>query len=271
MKKLLFSLSLLSFLTVSATDNPPVGARAQGMAGCGTALYGDLWGTQNNQAGLAFIKNFQAGAFYESRFLVSDLGMKAFGAAMPTKAGTFGLNVTSLGLGNLYSENKAGLGFAKSFGPKFAASAQIDYLYTHLAENYGNASTACGEIGLLAQPYRNLWLGFHIFNITRSKLSGNVDEHIPTIMRLGALYGFSDRVFVTVEAEKDIDFKPVIRGGFEYRPVNNFYIRAGAGTQPGLMAFGCGIVMKKVRLDLASTFHSVLGFSPSVSLQYGIE
>lgn len=271
MKKALLLISLLAFSLVRAGDNPPLGARALGMAGSGAALAGDLWAVQNNQAGLAFIKSFQAGGFYESRFLVSGLGMKAFGAALPTKSGTFGLGVTSLGLKNLYSENKAGLAYAKTFGPKFAAAVQIDYIYTHFGENYGNASTACGEFGIMAEPVQNLRLGFHVYNPTRSRNGGAGSERLPTILRFGALYSFSPKVFITAEAEKDIDFKPVVRGGLEYRPVDHFYLRAGAASNPGLMSFGCGFEMQKLRLDIASSFHSVLGFSPAVSLQYGIE
>jgi hypothetical protein len=271
MRLLTTTSALLFFLTSFAGNNDPIGSRSQGLGGSGVALGGDLWAVQNNQAALASVKSFQAGAFYECRFLIPGLGMKAVGIAIPIKAGVFGVSVSSFGLGNLYSENKAGLGFAKSFGPKFSASAQIDYYYTRIAENYGSASSACGEIGLLAEPFKNLKLGFHIFNITRSKLGGASDENLPTIMRLGALYGFSDKVFVTVEAEKDIDYKPIIRGGIEYRPVNNFYLRAGAASNPNLVSFGFGIAMKKIRLDVASSFHSQLGFTPSLSLQYGLE
>jgi hypothetical protein len=271
MKKLLLFTFLVSTNLSYAGDNPSLGARTQGMAGSGVALI-DLWSAQNNQAGLAFLKTFQAGAFYESRFLINNLGMKAVAAAMPIKAGVFGLSVSSLGLSNLYSENKAGFAFAKAFGTKFSAAVQINYLYTRIGENYGNASTACGEIGIMAEPVRNLKIGFHIYNPTRSKIGGASNERIPTIIRLGGLYSFSDRVFITLEAEKDIDFKPIIRGGLEYRPVENFYLRAGAGSNPGLMAFGCGFVLaKKVRLDLASSFHQTLGFSPAIGLQYGFE
>jgi hypothetical protein len=268
MKSIFISLFVLLFSIARAGDNAPLGARAQGMAGCGAAIAGDLWDAQNNQSGLAFIKTFQAGAFYESRFLVNDLGMKAFAAALPTKQGVFDLDVSSFGF-KLYSENKAGIGYSKAFGTKFAASVQIDYFNTHIAENYGSASTFCGEFGLMATPVKNLTVGFHMFNPTRSKLSGNLSERLPTIMRLGTVYNFSDRVLVSVEAEKDVDYKPVLRGGIEYRPIETFYLRAGVASQPNMMAFGCGIIMKKLRLDIASTFHSVLGFSPSVGLQYG--
>lgn len=271
MKRLLLFLFIFSFSLANAGDNPPLGARSQGMAGCGTALTGDLWNTQNNQAGLAFIKNFQAGGFYESRFLVDGLGMKAFATALPTKKGVFGFQMNSLGLAKLYSETKAGISYARTFGPKFAASVQIDYFNTHIAENYGSSSTATGEIGLIAIPVKNLTIGFHIFNPTRSKLNAGLDERLPTIMRLGTRYDFSEKVFVSLEAEKDVDYKPIIRGGIEYRPIPIFYLRVGAASNPGLMAFGFGIVMKKLRLDVAASFHSQLGFSPSVGLLYGIE
>jgi hypothetical protein len=271
MKKLLLPAFMLFTFILHAGDNPPLGARSLGMAGCGTALSADIWNMQNNQAGLAFMKSYQAGIFYENRFLVSGLGMKGFAAAAPFKMGTVGLEITSFGLGNLYSETKVGGAFAKSFGPRFAAALQLNYFNTHIAENYGSSSAVCGEFGLMAIPVKNLMVGFHMYNPTRTKVNNNLDERLPTIMRLGTTYSFSDRVLLTVEAEKDVDYKPVIRGGIEYRPVPNFYLRAGADSNPGLMAFGFGIVMKKLRLDVASSFHSQLGFSPSVGLQYGIE
>ncbi|MBI3510250.1 MAG: hypothetical protein HY064_06270 [Bacteroidetes bacterium] len=271
MKKYSLLLFTCIFSIAKADDNPPLGARSLAMGGCGVALKNDLWCTQNNQAGLAWMKSFEAGAFYESRFLVPGLGMKGFAAAMPTKAGTFGLNMTSLGLGNLYSENKAGLGYAKSFGPKIAASVQLDYIYTHIAENYGSASTAVGEAGIIATPVKGLVIGFHIFNPTKSKLSGNVSERVPTIMRFGGAYNFSDQVIVSSEIEKDVDYKPIIRGGVEYRPVSAFYLRAGAASNPGLITFGFGVAMKKIRLDVGAGYHSVLGFCPSMGLQYGFE
>lgn len=73
-------------------------------------------------------------------------------------------------------------------------------------------------------------------------------------MRLGALYNFSKQVFLTVEAEKDVDFNPTIRGGIEYRPTPNFYLRVGAAAIPSLMAFGFGIVNKNYGLTFRHPF-----------------
>jgi hypothetical protein len=267
MKRVVFFLCL-STIYLHAGDNPPLGARSQGMAGCGTALTTDVWGVQNNQASLAGIESFQAGVFYESRFLVSELGMKGVAAALPTKYGSFGLNVNSFGY-SLYSETKAGLAYARKLSERFSMGVQLDYYNTRIGENYGSSSAVVGEIGILAEPVKNLFVGLHLFNPTRTRLSGNLDERLPTIMRFGMSYKFSDQVFVIAEAEKDVDFKTTFRGGLEYRPIPAFYIRAGAASNPGLVSMGFGVVLKKFRLDIASSFHSVLGFSPSMGLQYG--
>lgn len=268
MKKLLFSLALLISFACSAGDNPPLGARSMGMAGCGTALHADVWGVQNNQASLAELESMQFGIFYESRFLMSELGMKAFAGGMPTKFGSFGLNVNSFGY-SLYGETKAGLAYARKLGERFSMGVQLDYFNTRLGENYGSTSAVGGEIGILAEPVKNLTVGLHLFNPTRARLSGSGDERIPTIMRFGMSYKFSEQVFIIAEAEKDIDYKATWRAGVEYRPLPAFYIRAGAASNPNLVSMGFGVIMKKFRLDVASSFHSVLGFSPSLGLQYG--
>lgn len=269
MKHTLLLACILISLRVSAGDNPPLGARAQGMAGCGTAMSGDLWGVQNNQASLASIEAIQAGIFYESRFMMSELGMKGFAAAYPTKKqGVFGLNINSFGYSQ-YTEMKTGIAYGRKLGEHFSMGVQLNYFNTRIGENYGSSSAVGGEIGIMAEPVKNLTLGLHLFNPTRTRLSGNLDERIPTIMRLGLSYKFSDQVFIIAEAEKDVDYKTTFRGGIEYRPLPAFYIRAGAASNPGLVAMGFGVVLKKFRLDIASSFHSQLGLSPSIGLQYG--
>lgn len=268
MKHLILAAFLFCSVQAVATDNPPLGARIQGMGGCGTALHADVWGVQNNQASIANLESFQAAIFYESRFMVSELGMKALAVGMPTKHGSFGLNVNSFGYSQ-YSETKAGFAYARKLGERFSMGVQIDYFNTRIGENYGSSSTVGGEIGILAEPVKNLTVGLHLFNPTRSRLNGNLDERIPTVMRFGMAYKFSEQVFIIAEAEKDVDFKTTFRGGIEYRPLPAFYIRAGAASNPGLVAMGFGVALKKFRLDVASSFHAQLGFSPSVGLQYG--
>jgi len=269
MKRLLYLLAFSPSLAFAGGDNTPLGARSAGMGHASVALWGDLWCAHNNQAGLAFVREVQAGVYYENRFLVKALSMKAGAAAIPVKRGTFGLEVNSFGYSQ-YAEGKYGLSYAMPFGEKFAAAVQLDYLTTRIGENYGSNGVPSAELGFVAQPVSNLRFGAHFYNPIRSKLAAFDDERVPTIMRIGATYIFSEKVFISAEVEKDMDFKPVIRGGLEYRPIKELYLRAGGGSNPGSSSFGFGMQLKQFRLDIASTFHSVLGFTPQVGLQYGI-
>ena len=269
MRKQLLSL-LLFILSIPFSygwsDNYHLGARHSGIANASVSL-SDVWSVHHNQAGLGFVKKAGAGVYYENRFLLKELSLKGGAFAYPIKAGTFGLCVSSFGYAN-YSESKIGLAFGRSFGEKFSAGIQLDYLNTHIGENYGKRSALAGEIGVQAKPLKNLTIGAHIFNPTRAKQDDYNDERIPTIVRLGADYKFSDKVFVAIETEKDIDHKPVFKAGFEYIPTEVLYLRAGISTNPSQSSFGFGLKLKQFKLDIASSFHSVLGFTPQVGIVY---
>jgi len=244
------------------------GARSAGMGGASVSL-SDAWAVHNNQAGLGFVKSFTAGAYYENRFLMNSLSIKSGAVAMPTKQGTFGLAFTSFGY-SLFSQNKIGLGFGKLFGEKFSAGIQMDYLSTKISE-YGSKNIFAAELGIQANPLKNLTIGAHVFNPTREKMADYNDEKIPTILRIGFDYKFSDKVFTAIETEKDIDHKAIVKMGVEYRPVKEFFIRAGVATNPSLSCFGIGINLKNIQLDIASSYHSVLGLSPQIGLTYKME
>ena len=241
------------------------GARSAGLGGASVSL-SDLWSVQNNQAGLGFQKTFIGGIVYQNPFMMKELSTKALGLALPVKGGTFGILVSNFGY-SLYSENKAGLSFGKSFGEKISAGISLDYFGTNISE-YGKKNSFVAEVGLQAKPIKNLTLGIHLFNPTRTKLASYNDERIPTIMRLGFDYKFSEKVFIAVETEKDIEKKAMVKAGLEYKLIKELYLRAGVSSNPSLSCFGIGINLKQFKLDLSSTYHSTLGFSPQVGLIY---
>jgi hypothetical protein len=116
-----------------------------------------------------------------------------------------------------------------------------------------------------------IMLAAHLFNPTRTALNEFNKEKIPTIMRLGMNYIFSKQVLATIEAEKDIDMKPIFRMGLEYKTSSKFYLRGGIGTQPTLGSFGFGLNTGVIKLDVAASYHQVLGFTPDLSFSYQIK
>lgn len=250
-----------------ASDNFPLGARSSGMGNASVSL-NDVWAVQNNQAALGLIKTVAFGVSYLNPFMIQELGTKAFGAALPVKDGTFGLMVSDYGY-HSFHRNKIGLGFGKCFDKKFSAGISLDYLSTVLGDEfYGNKHSFIAEIGILALPLKNLVVGAHVYNPTRVKLGTYNDERIPTVMRIGVNYTFSEKVLITMETEKDIETKGMLKAGLEYTPMKEFYIRTGISTNPSLSCFGLGLAWKHFKLDISSTYHSTLGISPQIGLIY---
>jgi hypothetical protein len=250
----------------AGNEDYPIGARSAAMGNASVSL-SDVWSAHHNQAGLAFVHDFSAGVSYENRFLLKEISIRGCAVALPIKSGTFGLCITNFGYSQ-YKESKYSLSFAKSFGDKFSAGIAMDYLTTKIAEGYGNKGVLAAEVGLIAKPIKNLSIGAHVFNPTRAKISAYDNERLPTILRLGADYNFSDKVTLAIETQKDIKYKAEFKAGIEYKAVKEFYLRIGVSTNPTLSTFGFGLNLKNFKVDFAASYHQILGISPQLSLSY---
>ena len=211
---LLFAVKLILFTTYTlfaGSDNYSIGARSAGLGNASVTLT-DPWSVYHNQAGLARLDKISFGIDYSNRFSLSELSTKSLVAGIPTNFGVVGVSFSYFGY-SLYNNSKVGLAYARSFGDNFSAGLQFNYMSTRLGENYGEKGSMTIEAGVLAQLNKNLSVGAHIFNPTRTRLleyeiqQVTLVEHIPTIMRFGLNYTFSEKVFVTLETEKDIGFR----------------------------------------------------------------
>lgn len=243
------------------------GARQSGMSGSGV-IVSDIWSSYHNQAGLADLSGFTAGLFYSNIFNLNDLKETSFAVAIPVeKYGTAGLNYSYSG--NPASNfSKFGLAYAKRLGKRITAGIQIDYL-RFVQLNYGNSGTAVGEIGFTAEPIKNLFIGAHVFNPWRAKLSGT-DEYINSVLRIGAGYYFTKKVLFTAETEKDIDKPIVFRAGTEYNLIAGLYLRGGVALNPTKYSFGLGYSYKGITADVAYISHNILGYYFQFGLGYTI-
>lgn len=269
MKIIFPSAFLLAFLIIGrapATNNHPIGARSAAMGNASVAL-SDVWSLYHNQAGLAHLKKVETGFYYENRFLVPELSVKGIALAIPVKSGVFGATATHYGF-SLYSETKAGLAYAQSFGEKISAGLQLNYLNTFIGEGYGNKTMVTAEFGFMAELADGLSIGAHIYNPSRAKVSEYANERVPTIMRLGLNYKLSEKALICAETIKDTNHKPGFRAGMEYQVVEQVFLRAGISTNPAMNTFGIGFNLKHVKIDFASSINSVLGYSPQIGLNY---
>lgn len=259
---LLCFLPFISYIPgISQTDG-----RSAGLAGASVALQ-DAWSVHHNQAGMTATEKLCIGAAYENRFLLEELGLKSLAVVIPAKPGTFGISLSRLGY-SMFSESKVGIAFAKKLWSNISVGIQLDYMNISLGGEYGSKDLYTFELGLQAELNEKLRIGAHVFNPVRARLSDFPDERIELIYRSGLVYSFSDELIASVEAEKHIDHPLNLKTGLEYNFKEKFYLRGGIATNPASWAMGFGMKLQNFSINLASVCHQVLGFSPTVSIQY---
>lgn len=250
-------------------DNSHYGGRSAAMGHASVSLF-DVWSTHHNQAGLGWLTNAEAGVFFQNRNLLKEFNYMGFAYSHPLKSGAIGASFTNFG-SSLYGESKFGISYGMKFSEFITGGVAINYHNTRIAYEYGQHSGVTAELGMQAYLNENFMLAAHLFNPTRTKLNNYNDERIPTILRLGLSYKFSEKVLTVIEAQKDLLNSPTFKAGIEYNPNDMLYLRAGIGTSPSMASFGVGLKLDQMKLDIAASYHNTLGYWPELSFQYELK
>ena len=232
----------------------------------GTGLtFTDLNSAFRNQAGLAFVENLSGMVVGERRFMNSPVNALSAAAAYPSEFGTFALTLNYFGI-DAFNEQKIGLAYARQLFDNLAIGVQFDYLNTQIQE-YGSSGAITFEAGIYSKISNALSLAVHVYSPAR--IEWTEGENLPSIFAVGLAYQPSNKVVLTAEAEKDIDFDTRFRGGVEYLAIEKVWIRAGAATNPVNVSFGLGYaVSEQLRMDISSVYHQYLGITPGIAVVY---
>jgi len=243
-----------------------LGARFDGLSNA-TVMIPDLWSVSQNQAGIAWVPSPSVGLHFENKFAVPEYSLSAMSAVIPTGHGSIGTMLYYFGY-SMYHDIRVGIAYGHSFSERFAAGIQLNYINTYIADSYGSFHSVVAEGGIMAIPVENLYLGVHVYNLTASKMSDPERDPLPVILRMGMGYQFRQRLFVSIETEKDKSHKAVFKTGAEFNINETFFLRTGYSTNPGKPSFGFGFLFYNFRADIAMTLHPTLGFTPYFSLMY---
>ena len=243
-----------------------LGTRQAALGQCGLGL-ADVWATSHNQAALALMKDYSAGVYYEDRFNLKDLSLKAAAFCIPTVFGNIGFSLSSFGAED-YSEKKFGLAFAKKLGARLAMAVQMDYFLVDQALSYGNAMAFTTEIGILSQPVDDLTIGVHLFNPTKVSMSELGDQYLPQVGRIGAKYDVGHQVRLMAEVLKNITNIAVYSFGMEYDLLKNVCLRYGYRSGYSANSFGIGLRYAQVMVDVAASQYANLGWGTHFGLQF---
>ena len=234
--------------------------------GNATVAISDMWSIQKNQAGLSLVKKPSIGIAYENKFLIKDLSSRAAVFILPVSKNVFGISFNDFGF-DLYKQQKIGIAYSRAFNEKISFGFKLNYLSIKI-EEYGNSTAVSADLGLQYKLSEKFTLGAHIQNPSAEKFSKTTENLIPTAINAGFSYNPSQKVSANVEVQKDLDQNAILRAGLSYRPTKIIAIRGGVSGEPFNYYVGFGLLLKDLRIDLATTSHPILGYSPQMSLSY---
>lgn len=264
-KLLLLLLTCISSISFSQ-GWMPVGSRSNALANASVTL-SDAWAFHHNPGALGELKQMAVGVSYENRFLLKEFQSQGVVFAQPLKYGVISVGAQFYGYKQFRSQ-RVGAGYSLRLFDNLFAGVQLNYQGLQLNENYGNKNGVTAEAGLQALITDNIRFGFSVTNIGRTRLNAYQDERLMTMFRFGMSYSFTSKVLVLLEGSKTVMNRARLKGAVEYQPLDNFFVRAGVATAPIEISFGFGYKWKVIAIDLGSSYHQILGWSPNFSLTY---
>jgi hypothetical protein len=260
-------LCLVFYDGVAQSASVQMGARANGMAYASSCL-SDVWALTNNIGGLAKVDKPSAAFSYHAIPSASFFDRMAAVICVPIRNGAAGLSIFRFG-DDLYSEQMASLGFAHTFGLA-SLGIKINYLQYN-AEAMGTHKALTCSFGGLAELTPKLFLGAHIININQPVINTITGERIPTRLIAGIAFKPSTKMSMAAEIEKDLEYNPIVKAGFEYEVFKKITFRTGFNLNPKVAFFGMGFKPRKFSLDYALQLNDAFGLSHQATVTYELK
>jgi hypothetical protein len=196
-----------------------------------------------------------AGAYFERRYLLPDLNNGAAGFTLPFKTNHWAaVDFNAFGISQYYNESRIGLSYATNIVERLRFGARINMLQAAI-QGYGSSTTFFVDAA-------------RVYNANRARLDKELGEDVPTILSVGVAWTPSDKLLLVTDLEKYTDFPLSWRGGIEYKFHPRFCARAGISTSPATVNGGLGLMLDKLQVDVTSSWHESLGFTPGMGLTW---
>lgn len=235
-----------------------------GMGNANSAIT-DEWTLFNNIGGLGRVKQATAIFGYEARPALIGANRLGAGFIMPFKFGTLGIGAHRFG-DDLYNEHLVSAGFGNQFG-NTSLGIRVNYIQ-YRADFFGSHDAITLDFGGITQITDQLYVGAFILNITQSRLEQTDEEKLPTKLIVGVGFKPDDKILITSDIEKDIDYKPTWKVGIEYFVYQKIAFRTGYNLRPSAFFMGCGFQKKNLKVDYAIKLADPLGTTHQASASF---
>ena len=166
-----------------------------------------------------------------------------------------------------YNETQLGLVYARKLGTRIDIGAQFNYNGIRIA-GYGNASAVSFELGTVLHLSDKLHTGIHLDNPVGGKFGKEQQEKLPSVYTIGFGFEASDKFFVSSEIIKEEDQPVNVSAGMQYKFLPQLMARVGVSSATSSGWLGLGLSLKSFRLDVTTSYHSQLGFTPGLLLLF---
>ncbi len=220
----------------------------------------DEWALWRNPAGLASIKQPSVSSSIRGSQASSALTKSAV-FATSFKFGSAGLGIGAFG-DDIYNESLASLGFANTLG---LASIGVRADLNQLRIDGNSTRRTFGlTIGCTAKISSKLSIGICARNVNLPTWSDH--QPLPVVLNAGLSYTPGDNFMVAADVEKNTDFDPTFKGGFEYSMRKRFFCRTGFNLFPHAAFGGIGLRMWRLGVDYALRYGYLPGYSQQLSI-----
>ncbi|MFN6090008.1 MAG: hypothetical protein ACK47E_14790 [Cyclobacteriaceae bacterium] len=241
-----------------------MGARQAGM-GYASSTPKDEWALFSNVGALGKTQQLSTAFAYEAVPALVGANRMAAVLNVPLRWANAGLGMFRFG-DAIYSEQIISLGIGNQFGIT-SLGAKLNYIQ-YRAEGFGVQNTVSIDFGGITQLTDQISIGAYINNLTQSSLQTRDGDKLPTRLVVGIGLKPSEKVFISTELEKDIDYKPTWRTGLEYSVYKNLFFRTGYALNPQAGFFGLGFHKNKLKIDYAIRLGQLTGTAHQASATY---
>lgn len=257
--RFIFTLLLLTQLSVEIFSQYSPGARQISMANSDVALASDVFSLFNNPAGLAQLNWREVGIYYSpAPFGLSELSNGYVAYNEPFNFGSLSIGGMTFGF-DLYRESKVVVGYSYNYQNILFAGLTINY-HSYSIQNYGSTNAIYFNAGGLVYILDELRWGFYVNNLNRASVA-DIDDQIPMVIVTGLSFDIMQNFSLNFSLEKDIRYNPSIQFGIEYDIIEYLSLRAGTSNEPSRFTAGVGINYSLFSLDYAFFTHQDLGLT----------
>jgi len=262
---LIFFLAFLQCIYSLAQINSFAYNYKLGSPAASTEKHPDLFVLLGNQATALEIKGLCFGVMAEKKFMLNELNRSLFFLSKTKGKNniSFLLHYSGFAASNII---QADFGITKKLTPQTDLGLRLNVIFSHI-NGYKNIISQGGEISISHQFSDKLHFGLLIVNPHQLFPGKSVELNgMGCLYKWGILYEFSSQCYLFTDMMKAVGNQADVIMGMAYQFNKKIESKYSFSFRDMSCSLSLGFQLQKVNVCVAGTFHSQLGFYPSVML-----